>query len=231
MSRTSTLWQLQTIDHELDDKTRRAHQVDEALANDPKVAASEAALEAGQKKLSEARGALRDRELDAASLDAKIKELEERLYSGRVTNPKELGSLEKDLQMHKRNRSEMDDKLLTLMESVEHSLSQVEENSLALEKTQTTRAGQVEHLTREKQSLAKRLAELKAQREETRASLDADALRQYDHLRRTRAGRAVAQVKGDSCSVCGVNVPTGMIHRVRAGEEIVCCSSCGRILA
>lgn len=230
MSRTSSLWHLQSMDRELDDKTKRARQVSDALANDPKVVDARAALEAEQKKLSQSRAMLKDRELDASSLDARIKELESRLYGGHVTNPKELDSLEKDLQMRKRNRSDMDDKLLALMDSVEQALRQVEESALALRKIEETRAGDLEHLTREKETLAKRLGELDAQREQARAALDADALRQYDHLRRTKAGRAVAQVKNDSCNMCGVAVPSGLIHRVRAGDEIVLCSSCGRIL-
>lgn len=231
MSRISTLWHLQTIDQELDDKTRRTRQVDEQLANDPNLLATRAALEADQKRLGEARGALRDRELDASSLDAKIKELETRLYGGRMSNPKELDGLEKDLQMHKRRRSDLDDTLLALMDSVEQALRQVEERALALRKIEETRAGNLDHLAREKEMLGKRFAELEVQREQARAALDADALWQYDHLRRTKVGRAVAQVKSDSCSMCGVAVPSGLIHRVRAGDEIVLCTSCGRILA
>ncbi len=231
MSRTSTLWRLQTIDQEIDEKTKRAHLVGEAQANDPKVVAAKAALETDQEKLAQARAALRDRELDASSLDAKIKQVEEQLYSGLVSNPKELGGLEKDLQMHKRRRSEMDDTLLRLMDSVEQALRRAEERALALRAVEETRKNEVEHLSREETALAARLAELATQREQTRAALDTDALRQYDQLRRTKAGRAVAPVKSDSCSQCGVAVPTGLINRVRAGDEIVLCTSCGRILA
>lgn len=231
MSRTSTLWHLQTIDQEIDEKTKRAQQVGEAQANNPKVVAAKTALEADQKNLAQARAALRDRELDASSLEAKIKQVEAQLYSGHVSNPKELDGLEKDLQMHKRRRSEMDDALLRLMDSVEQALRRAEERALALRAVEETRKNEVEHLSREETALAARLAELATQREQTRAALDTDALRQYDQLRRTKAGRAVAPVKSDSCSQCGVAVPTGLINRVRAGDEIVLCTSCGRILA
>ncbi len=231
MSRISTLWHLQTNDQEIDDKTKRARAVEELLANDPKVATARAALDIAQKNLAAARASLRDRELDAAGLDAKIKQVEERLYGGRIGNPKELDGLERDLQMHKRLRNEMDDTLLTLMDATDHTLKQVEDNTQALKKLEGDRAGDVAHLTREKESLAQRLAELDAQREQARAGLDAEALRQYDNLRRTKAGRAVSQVKNGSCGVCGVAVPTGLLNRVRTGDEIVLCSSCGRMLA
>ncbi len=231
MSTTPTLWRLQVIDQELDDKSKRARQVAEALANDPNVTAAHAALNAEQKQLSAARAALRDRELDAAGLDAKIKELDARLYGGHVTNPKELDGLEKDLQMHKRHRSELDDTLLALMETVDQAQKRVDEKTTTLNKIEGARADDLERLERERQALAARLAALEAEGDKTRAALDADAMRQYEFLKRTKAGRAVAQIKNASCGVCGVAVPTGLVNRVRTGDEIILCSSCGRILA
>ncbi|MDE3088391.1 MAG: hypothetical protein KGJ80_03250 [Chloroflexota bacterium] len=231
MNRLSTLWHLQVIDQELDDKTARARQVDDALSNDPKVAAARVALEAEQKELSEARGMLRDRELDAGGLDAKATEIEGRLYGGSVSNPKELDGLAKDLQMHKRLRSELDDKMLALMDSVEQAQQRVDERARAFKQIEATRAGDLERLARERETLIARLAALQAERGQTRAALDANALREYDQLRRTKAGCAVAQVKRDSCGACGVTVPTGLVQRVRAGDELVLCTSCGRILA
>jgi predicted nucleic acid-binding Zn-ribbon protein len=231
MSRIATLWHLQTLDQELDDKTKRARQVDAALANDPKVVAARASLEQVQRKLAEARGPLRSQEMEAKSLDSKIKDLESRLYGGRVSNPKELDGLEKDVQMHKRRRSEMDDTLLALMESLEETTRQQAAATSALEKVEATRAGEVAQLDRERESINRRIEELGQESAQARALLDADALRQYDHLRRTKGGRAVAQAKSDSCGVCGVTVPTGLLNRVHGGDEIVLCTSCGRMLA
>jgi len=231
MSLITSLWHLQVTDQEIDDKTKRARQVDEALANEPTVSAARAALDAEQKKLADLRGTLHDRELEAKSLDAKIKEIEGRLYSGRVTNPKELDGLDKDLQMHKRQRSALDDKLLELMDVIEQAQARVNEKSNALRQVENKRAGDLEHLTREREALAARLVELTADREQARAALSMDALRAYDRLRQTKAGRAVVQLRRDSCGACGVAVPTGLVHRVYGGDEIIFCPSCGRILA
>ena len=230
MSRVANLWHLQSIDTEIDDKTKRARQVDDALANDPQVSTARTAFDAEQKKLNAARASLRYQELQAATLAEKIKQVETRLYGGTVSNPKELENLEKDLAMHKRLRNELDDKLLMQMDKVEKLQKRAEEKSQALKQVQGTRAGDVQHLTSERESLTTRLAQLAAQREQTRGMLDADVLKSYDQLRRTKAGRAVAQIKSSSCMVCGVQVPTGLISRARTGDEIVPCPSCGRIL-
>lgn len=231
MNPVSLLWHLQMLDQEIADKTKRARQVDDALASDPAVVAAQTELDAEQKKLDALHRTMRDRELEAKGLDQKIKELNERVYSGRITNPKELDGYAKDLEMHKRNRSTLDDKLLELMEAIDQAQKRVDEKANALKQIQAKRAGDLEHLTHEQHALANRLSELGAEREKTRAALSADLLRTYDQLYRTKAGRAVTQLKHNACGVCGMSVPTGLVNRLRTGEEIIFCSSCGRILA
>ena len=229
MNLVSLLWHLQITDSEFDDKTTRARHVDDALANDPSLISVRAAHDDAQKRLSALRGQMQDRELEAKTLDVKIKGIEERLYSGRVTNPKELDGMEKDLQMHKRQRGALDDKLLALMDAVEQAQKHADDQARTLKQTETARTSDLEQLARERDALAARLAELHTEREQTRAALSADALRTYDHLRKTKGGRAVAQIKRDACSACGVGIPTGLIQRAREGNEIVLCSGCGRI--
>ncbi|MCI0474698.1 MAG: hypothetical protein L0Y55_00470 [Anaerolineales bacterium] len=231
MNLVSLLWHLQTTDAEIDDKTKRAHQVDAALANDPNLVAARSAGDDAQKQLAALRAQLHDRELEALTLDAKIKGIEERLYSGRVTNPKELDSTEKDLQMHKRQRGALDDKRLELMDAVEQAQKHADKAAHLLAQTEASRARDLESLTRERDALAARLAALNAERDQTRAALNADATSTYDHLRKTKAGRAAAQIKRDACSACGVSTPTGLIQRIREGNDLVLCSGCGRILA
>jgi predicted nucleic acid-binding Zn-ribbon protein len=230
MNLVATLWQLQTLDQEIDDKTQRMNQVAESLASDPAVASARATQEVEQKKLAQVRGALHDRELEAKGLDAKLKELNQRLYSGNVVNPKELDGLSKDLEMHKRQRSALDDQLLELMEQVEQAQARVNTQADALKQLESKRAGDLTTLTRDHETLATRLAHLKTDRAQTQAMLAGDGLRIYDQLRRTKAGRAVVQLRRDSCGACGVTVPTGLVNRVRTGDEIVYCTSCGRIL-
>lgn len=231
MNHVSTLWLLHTLDQELDDKTKRMRQIDECLVADPAVTAAHTALDAEKKKLAELRATLRARELDAKSLAVKIKDIEHRLYGGQVTHPKELEGMEKDLQIHQRQRSGLDDQLLELMDAIEQAQARVGEKTTALEKIEHARANDVERLSRERDMLTARLAELAAGREQARAVLEVDALRSYDQLHHTKARRAVAQLWHDACGACGVAVPTGLVQRVRAGAEIVFCSGCGRILA
>ncbi len=231
MNPTARLWHLHVTEQEIEDKTKLAQHADDALANDPAVAAARAANDAALKQLADLRAALRDRELAAQSLDAKIKGLNAQLYGGRVSNPKELDGLEKDLHMHQRQRTALDDELLGLMDQVDHAQTQATATATALKTIEANRASDLTRLTRERDALTARLRILTAEREQTRAALSSEDLRQYERLRQTKAGRAIAQMRRDSCGACGVNLPTGLINRVHAGDEVTCCPSCGRILS
>jgi hypothetical protein len=230
MNLTAALWQLQTIDQDIDDKTQRLTLVDESLANDPAVKVARATLAIDQKKLADLRAALHNRELEAKGLDAKIKELNQRLYSGTVSNPKELDGLSKDLEMHTRQRSSLDDRLLELMDGVEQAQARFNTQSGLVKQVDDKRASELESLARERETLAMQMARLDADREKTRSLLGGDTVRIYDRLRLTKGGRALGQLRRDSCGACGVTVPTGLVNRVRGGAEIVYCTSCGRIL-
>lgn len=230
MSRVSTLLHLQSLDQEWDEKNKRTREIEQRLASDPATMAARTARDTEQAKFSALRASLRERELEAKGADARIKELEQRLYGGRVMNPKELEGIEKEVQMLKRQRSGLDDQLLELMEAVDQAQKRLNASADAATKAENTRTGDVERLSQEKEQLATRLTELSGEREEVRTRLDVDSLRVYDNLHR-KAGRVLAPLRRDACSVCGVAVPTGLVQRVRAGNELVFCSGCERILA
>jgi predicted nucleic acid-binding Zn-ribbon protein len=231
MTRVSALWHLQTLDHERDEKRRRAEQVVQTLAHDPKLAAAHSARTADQNRLAQLHAELQDAELQAKSLDAKIKQVENQLSSGQITNPKELDALEKDRQMHLRHRGDLDTKILELMDTSERAQKSLDAQDAALKKTQASSATESQHMERERDALAARLAELDPACAAARAELDSDALSAYDRLRQSKAGRVVARLKNDGCAACGVQIASGLVSRVEDGEELVFCSGCGRILA
>ncbi len=224
------LWHLQSLDHERDDKLRRAKQIDQLLGNDVKSAAAQNAHSMEEKGLVELRASLHDRELESQTLDAKIKEVESRLSSGRVTNPKEIDSLEKDRQMHIRNRSNLDGKMLELMDVIERAQKRLGSSHVALEQIQAARSTEIRKLQHEQGSLTTRFAELDTLLDQARAALDAEALATYDRLRSAKGGNALARLKANACTACGMQIPSGLVSHIDEGEELVICPDCGRIL-
>lgn len=230
MTRTSTLWHVQALDLERDEKLHRIDQIARTLANDPKLAAAQIAQNAETDRLTQLRAGMQDAELQAKSLDGKIKELEAKLSSGRVTIPKELDALEKDRQMHLRHRGELDTKLLELMDAIERAQKSSDEKSATLKKTEVTHASDTEKLGREREALNARIAEIAAEIAKERAALDPAALATYDRLRQSKAGRAMTRLKNNGCGVCGMQIPSVLRSRLEEDGGLVFCPDCGRIL-
>lgn len=178
----------------------------------------------------EAEHALKEREFEADELRKKIEPLEQKLYKGTLVNPKELQDLQLDIDSLKRRRSELEDRALEAMETLEQAQQALAEAENELQ--QITDTTQAEHgeLRDRGQQLEAEIAGLERRRAEQAAGIEAGLLRLYDRLIESRQGRAVAKVEGGACQGCRISLPMNLIQRARAGTDIVQCSSCERIL-
>jgi predicted nucleic acid-binding Zn-ribbon protein len=90
------------------------------------------------------------------------------------------------------------------------------------------RARQAE-LSAEQIALDLRLAEISAERRALMPGIRATDLAAYDSLRRRKGGLAVAQVRSETCTVCGVAVSPNRRWHLREGD-LVHCGNCERII-
>jgi predicted nucleic acid-binding Zn-ribbon protein len=230
MSKAETLYRLQTIDLEADARHSRLKAVKATLEGNEELPRVRQALQDEEKKLSRQRTKLRDRELEMQSLTDKIVSVEDRLYGGRIKNPKELANLQEEVQSLKRRKGELEDQVLEAMIEVEESEASVTEQRERLarleEEWQETQA----RLSTEQNELIGRLSQLKAERAGLQRAIEAGDLALYEDLRRRRGGRAVALLEGELCQACRVTLPTTKVQQARQGEALTLCSSCERIL-
>jgi len=230
MSKAERLYRLQTIDLEADARHCRLKEVKATLEGNEELQRVQQALQDGEKKLSRQRTKLRDRELEMQSLTDKIVSVEDRLYGGRIKNPKELANLQEEVQYLKRRKGELEDQVLESMIEVEESEASVTEQRERLacleEEWQETQA----RLSAEQTELISRLSQLKAERAGLQRAIEAGDLALYEDLRRRRGGRAVALLEGELCQACRVTLPTSKAQQARQGEALTLCSSCERIL-
>jgi len=230
MSKAETLYRLQTIDLETDERSRRLKEVKAILKGNEELERARQALQGGEKKLSQQRAKLRDQELEMRSLANKIASVEDRLYSGHIKNPKELANRQDEVQYLKRRKGELEDQVLETMIEVEDSEANVAEQRKRLarleEEWQETQA----RLSAEQGELVNRLSQLKAKRAKLQKTIEAGDLALYENLRRRRYGQAVALLEGELCQACRVTLPTSKVRQARQGEELTFCGSCERIL-
>lgn len=231
MNTITLLVELQRLDLQGDENTALRASNEKSLADSSKLEAARAALENSDAQFGGLQANLRALELETGGLTDKLKQVNERLYGGRITNAKELAGLNDDERMLQRRKSELEDKSLALMEQIETTQNILAAKRAAYETITTQTNAQHDKERTTLQQLDASDAELERKRAAIRAQIDLPTLREYDNLRVTKKGRAVVQIKNNACGACGYGIPGGLLSRVKSGSELVSCSNCGRIVA
>ena len=230
MSTVRQLYQLQLVDGEWDERGGRLADVEASLGEtDDLIRAREAVVET-EGLLAQQQTDLRTLELELAGVEAKLKANQERLYSGRVRNPKELSGLQEEAAALRRRCSELEDAQLELMIAIEEDEAELAERQARMRQIEETWRDEQAGLQSEKERLELRLLELEEQREGMRAQISPADLALYDDLRDRGGGTGVALLRRGVCQICGVDVPTGVARSVERGEGIYFCPICNRLL-
>jgi len=230
MHPSQKLLQLQTLDLERDAKHRRLKAVIASLNEPEALRNAAAALNSAQAEVTRARTRRQDLELEIKTLEAKIASVEERLYSGRVKNPKELSDLQNDATALRRHHNTLDDTLLEAMiglEEAERVQSQAQESLAAL---QAEWQANQSALTQERRHLEADIAALTEQRRGKMEAISADHMATYQQLRHAHAGLAVSKIEEGMCNVCGVEISDRLLAKAGRSGDLSFCGNCDRIL-
>jgi predicted nucleic acid-binding Zn-ribbon protein len=230
MSAARSLYQLQLLDSEWEEKSNRLAEVEASLGETGDVLRAREAVVETEARLKQFRSSLRALELDVSTVSAKLKQNQERLYGGRVRNPKELRGLQDEATALRRRVSELEDEQLEIMITMEEEEAELAERQARQRQIEATWRGEQAALQADKERLQLRLAELEEERAEMRARIGRGDLALYDDLRDRVGGTGVALLRGGICQACGVDVPTGMARSVERGEGLHYCPICSRLL-
>jgi len=228
MSLVSRLYQLQETDSQLREKQRILKDTLARLEHNDELSLAEAELATHSASLEQARKNQRQLDWEVDDLAAKIKAVNDRLYSGGVKNPKELVSLEQDVQGLKRHLKLREEVLLDAMGVVESSEASVGSLQKQVEELAAEWERERVSLRVLKDSTELEIERLMQSRNTVRNEVGPEAAQVYDHLSQSK-GKAIVKVELGRCSGCNLTLPTGQWQKARAGE-MVKCGSCGRIL-
>lgn len=163
-------------------------------------------------------------------LDAKTAKEEQRMYSGGVSNPKELNALQSEIQMLKRQRATQEDSLLEVMvqrESAVETLERLTKERDILEVESTELGVKVAELNGE---IDGALTEHRGKRELIVPHIAEPVLKLYEQIREQKGGVGVALLQGGTCQGCHTSVPSVEIERIRAEGGLQRCDNCRRII-
>ena len=224
------LYELQGIDWDLAERESSLTDTRAKLVDDSELSSARALTEGLAARLDDLASRRRAADRKIADLQESLQKIEKRLYSGAVTNPREMSAAEEERTFVSTQHREEEDSLLEIMVEVEEvEASQVEARA-ALDRLEAERQEQLGRLTREEERLIGKLAGLNQERAQLSPRVPPAMLSRYESLRRTRGGHAVAKVERGMCQGCRIALPTMELQRARASEGIVQCSSCRRIL-
>jgi predicted nucleic acid-binding Zn-ribbon protein len=230
MRKVELLHDLQVVDSALDQARARLARIAQQWGRREAVEAAAAARDAAQRELRRRQAEQRDLELEIEKLRGKIKADTDKLYSGRVTNPRELADLAREVEQEQRRLSDREDRLLLLFDEVEAAQAAAQQAAAAYAETEAAWQREQAELATARRELEAEIARLTARREAIVAQVDTASLRLYENLRRTRGGLAVVPVQQRTCQGCRITLPSGEEQRARTSPDLVTCGSCGRIL-
>jgi predicted nucleic acid-binding Zn-ribbon protein len=228
MSVARQLYRLQEVDQELESSEQTYSRISSQIGENKTVIDTRNRLESERSQLDEATHQQHSVEWEIEGISTKLANVEEELYSGRTTSPKELTNLQHEIDGLKANRGKLEDQALEIMEKVEQTKKSVSSLETELKRLETEWQSQQKELSAELKELETAIAGLKDQRESLAAEIDPQVIDIYNELKRQR-GTSVARVEQGICRGCRISLPVTELQRVRSGD-LVRCSSCGRIL-
>jgi len=230
MSLLDVLCQLQAVDREWGEKARLYRSVEGRLSDGSELKAKREAQQRRAEGLAAEWVELRDAELELSGLQAKAQKVETDLYGGRIRAPRELENLRRDSEYLQRRVSEVEDRVLIGLTGVDELEAAARSGEEELSSFEAASADEHESLTVQYKELRSRLRKLQSAREELRRALGRAELALYDELRNKKRGTSLSPVRNGVCQMCRVTVPSYKAELTQAGDTVVTCEGCGRIL-
>ena len=228
MSVSKQLYQLQEIDLELEANEQASSQIASQLGESQAVVRAQTKLASENQRLQELKRQQQSLEWEIDDLTNKLAVVQEKLYGGSIKNPKELASLQHEVEGFKSKRGHLEDGALEVMEQVELTASSVATLNNDIKSLTAEWQSQQQQLSNNMEELKATQSDLKRKRQALSASIDPETIEFYNKLKRQR-GTTVARVEQGICRGCRISLSTGELQQVRGGR-LVQCSNCGRIL-
>ncbi len=222
------LYQLQEIDVELDAKEQALRQIQGQLGESEVVAKVRHQLAAEKQHQEQLLKEQHSLEWDIADLTNKLSTMQEKLYSGRVHNPKELTDLQRESNTLQAKRAQLEDRVLGAMEQAELTTLKMAALRSELKQLEAEWQGQQQELSASLEQLQTVVKDLREKRQAFAAGISPAVIEVY-HGIRAQKGTAVARVEQGMCCGCRISLPLSELQRARGGD-LVRCGSCGRIL-
>ena len=190
----------------------------------------QAELDRTQQEIHDRKQRSKKAEDQSSIIEQKIKREENKLYSGTVSNPKELMGIKSEIDDLKKQVDRMDTEILEQMEALD-DLTEKENSLLKIIEERKAEIGKLEsEITQLESDIRSSVSNLEGEVSNVRGRISEDVLVLYDRLRKEKDGRVVATIKGGACSVCNMTLPFEKVEKMNDREQYYRCEFCRRII-
>jgi uncharacterized protein len=214
----------------------RAAELIKEIATLPKhIAEIEKKLYGGERKLESDKAALTANQRDRKKMDSdiqineqKISKLRDQMLSAK--NNEQYRAFQSEIEFCQNEIKKCEDRILELMSEAEPLDKNVKaaEQSLKQEKQAVEAEKAVARERTAKDQEALKL--LNEERQELVASVTKSVLTNYERIRKSRGGVALAEAVDGRCSMCHISLRPQFSQELKRGDKIMTCESCNRML-
>jgi predicted nucleic acid-binding Zn-ribbon protein len=224
------LYDLQQLDLRIASVEKSLAEVRRTLSDDSALSSARGRIEELEARLAELEPSRRQSERSNEQVQERLKAVENRLYGGAVTNPRELAAAEEERSFLQAQRGEQEDSLLELMVGIDEAQSARDQTREELARLEAVMEAARPALEAEETRLGAEIPELRQDREDVTPQFPSHVLAIYERLLKARNGYAVARVERGMCQGCRITLPSVELQRAKSSQDLVQCNSCQRIL-
>lgn len=225
------LLDLQGVDLRLNDVRARLAKFPKRLAEiDARVAAAKAELDASK---AAQLATIKDRkkyELDVEQWKERVRKYKDQ--TSQIKTNEAYRALQHEVQMAEDEIAKAEDRLLEQMVASEEYDRRIKASDRTLKEVEEIARGERSKIEADKTAAEKDLAELNSERARAVAAIPENLLDHYDRIVRKHNGVALAEVRGERCSACGMIVRPHVFQEMRRSDSdaMFHCETCTRIL-
>lgn len=171
-------------------------------------------------------------DLDVEQVRERARRDQELLDSGSIGDPKQLQSIQSELESLGRRQSDLEDIELEIMERVDGARKAVDVLTADRDAVQAEFADLAASVQSQLDEISAERAVVEADRAEVSSAIPADLLALYDKLRADQGGVGAAPLYRGRCEGCRLELPPTEIAAIREApaDEVLRCDECRRIL-
>ena len=224
------LFQLQEIDSAIDKANLRIDEIKASIMKDTECADAESNYQNLEKRYIESKRIFDELNDEVQSKKLKKAQSESSLYSGTISNPKELQDLQKEISSLSGVISKLEDELLEKLIDLESSEKKMLNGKKNLKETISDFETCKALLLGEKNQLEGILLTQLEQKNSITSQINQTDLEIYQSLRSSKNRIAVSKLVEHSCSICGSSLTASQCQQARSPGKLFFCTSCGRII-